>query len=234
MAGEQDLIPMDRLRELARKYNELRTDKQLPQIEINRPGPDIQGFYRRLQGQSQVNQAATGVAVALAEAERARRTQQEAEYLRQNWGSIDLSGVTPQFLQDQGISYSGASGGANPSGKPYQGNYRMTSGYKGGYRKTGGHSGVDWAVPVGTPIYATHDGIIGSSSGGAYGNRLTVSSGSYMTGYAHLSRFAVRPGTRVRRGQLIGYSGATGNVTGPHIHYEVFINGKMTNPAGYY
>lgn len=237
--AEIDLVPQDQFRQLARRYNELRTNKTLPQIEVNRPGPDIAGFYRRLEANTRFNEAATGVTKALAESERARRAQQEAEYLQSQWGSIDLSGVSPQFIQQQGLNNGQAiqAGGVKPYGRPYQGNYGITSGYKGGYRSGGGHSGTDFGVPRGTPIYATHDGVVGTNSGGPYGNQVTISGGPYMTRYAHLDRFAIKPGTRVKRGQLIGYSGNTGSVSGRgggyHLHYEVWVNGQMTNPYGY-
>jgi murein DD-endopeptidase MepM/ murein hydrolase activator NlpD len=64
---------------------------------------------------------------------------------------------------------------------------------------------------------------------------VTLSSkGGFVTKYAHQSRIAVRSGTWVNKGQVIGYVGATGNATGNHLHYEVWVNGRMTNPRGYF
>jgi murein DD-endopeptidase MepM/ murein hydrolase activator NlpD len=96
------------------------------------------------------------------------------------------------------------------------------------------HRGVDYAAPPGTPIKAAGDGKVifrGVKSG--YGNVVILQHGGNITTlYAHMSRFAskVRNGTRVRQGQTIGYVGATGMVTGPHLHYEYRLNGVHRNP----
>ena len=96
------------------------------------------------------------------------------------------------------------------------------------------HKGVDFAVPTGTPVMAAGAGTIqfmGWSNG--YGNFVKLDHGSgYATGYGHLSRFApgVRRGARVRQGQIIAYSGMTGMATGPHLHYETFVQGSQVNP----
>lgn len=98
------------------------------------------------------------------------------------------------------------------------------------------HQGVDFSTGrSGTPIYAAGDGIIKRSSRfGAYGNYIRIRHNStYETAYAHLSRYGrgIKSGVRVRQGQIIGYTGATGRVTGPHLHYEVFVNGSRVNPV---
>lgn len=98
------------------------------------------------------------------------------------------------------------------------------------------HQGVDFSTGrSGTPIYAAGDGVIERSSRyGAYGNYIRIRHNStYKTAYAHLSRYGrgVKSGVRVRQGQIIGYTGATGRVTGPHLHYEVFVNGTRVNPV---
>jgi murein DD-endopeptidase MepM/ murein hydrolase activator NlpD len=96
------------------------------------------------------------------------------------------------------------------------------------------HKGVDFRAPTGTPIMAAGDGVIERSSRfGSFGNYVRIKHNStYSTAYAHLSRFGrgIRQGVRVKQGQIIGYSGATGRVTGAHLHYEVMVNGKQTNP----
>jgi murein DD-endopeptidase MepM/ murein hydrolase activator NlpD len=95
------------------------------------------------------------------------------------------------------------------------------------------HAGIDLAGPVGTPIYATADGIVteaGYNSGG-YGNLIKLDHGRGIeTRYGHLSAFSVRLGDRVKRGQLIGRMGSTGRSTGSHLHYEVRIDGRAVNP----
>lgn len=99
-----------------------------------------------------------------------------------------------------------------------------------GYSKM--HKGVDFGAVTGTPIQAAGDGQVEmAGANGAYGNyvRLRHSSG-YATAYAHMSRIAVKPGQRVRQGQVIGYVGSTGRSTGPHLHYEVLANNRQINP----
>lgn len=94
------------------------------------------------------------------------------------------------------------------------------------------HKGMDFGAAYGTPIHAAMDGIValaGRSNG--YGNFVKLThSGGLATGYGHMSRIAVRAGTRVAQGQIIGYVGSTGMSTGPHLHYEVWRNGISINP----
>ncbi|MHC9236835.1 DUF5930 domain-containing protein [Pseudooceanicola sp. 502str34] len=126
-----------------------------------------------------------------------------------------------------------------PFANPVHANYRFTSNF--GYRrdpKTGGrrmHAGVDFAGPVGTPLYATGDGVVihaGWSSG--YGRLVKIQHEfGIETRYAHMSRIRVQKGQRVSRGDRIGDMGASGRVTGPHLHYEVRIGGKAINPMTY-
>lgn len=98
------------------------------------------------------------------------------------------------------------------------------------------HQGVDFGAGHGTPILAAGDGVVVKASRwGGYGNWLQIRhSGGWDTGYAHLSRYAkgVRPGTRVRQGQVVAYVGSTGMSTGPHLHYEVWLKGRRVNPVG--
>jgi len=99
------------------------------------------------------------------------------------------------------------------------------------------HGGMDFTAETGTEVYATGDGRVVKRKTDAwgYGNHLIVNHGhGYTTVYAHLSRFAVANGTKVKRGQLIGYVGSTGRSTGPHLHYEVRRNNNPLNPAFFY
>lgn len=99
------------------------------------------------------------------------------------------------------------------------------------------HGGMDFTAETGTEVYATGDGrvIKRQSDAWGYGNHIIVNHGhGYTTVYAHLSRFAVSNGTKVKRGQLIGYVGSTGRSTGPHLHYEVRRNNNPLNPAFFY
>lgn len=96
------------------------------------------------------------------------------------------------------------------------------------------HKGTDYAAPSGTPIRATSDGhIIRASRYGSFGNLVIIKhAGGFETKYAHLSRFSrgISRGDRVRQGEVIGYVGATGGATGPHLHYEFLVNGVHQNP----
>ena len=98
-----------------------------------------------------------------------------------------------------------------------------------------GHKGVDLAAPTGTPIYATADGYVSKAQRwSSYGNFVSIEHGARIqTRYAHMSSIAVAPGTRVKKGELIGYVGSTGRSTGPHLHYEVRIDGEAVNPVPY-
>ena len=95
------------------------------------------------------------------------------------------------------------------------------------------HRGTDFAAPMGTPIMASGDGVIKKAGWcGGGGNCVVIKHNStYQTVYAHMSKFAkgIRKGTRVKQGQTIGYVGSTGKSTGPHLHYEVIVNGKRIN-----
>lgn len=97
------------------------------------------------------------------------------------------------------------------------------------------HRGVDFAAPTGTPIFAAGDGVVEMASrNGGYGNYVRIKHGSgYSSAYGHMSRFArnIRPGAKVRQGQIIGYVGSTGLATGPHLHYEILANNVQVNPV---
>ncbi|KTT75370.1 M23 family metallopeptidase [Sphingomonas endophytica] len=94
------------------------------------------------------------------------------------------------------------------------------------------HKGTDIGAPYGSPIYAAMDGVVQMAGrSGGYGNFVKLAhAGGLATGYGHMSRFAVRAGMRVQRGQVIGYVGSTGISTGPHLHWEVWQNGRPVNP----
>jgi murein DD-endopeptidase MepM/ murein hydrolase activator NlpD len=99
------------------------------------------------------------------------------------------------------------------------------------------HTGCDFSTPRGTPVYATGDGVVQlvERNPGGYGNEIEINHGfGYVTKYAHLDKFNVKPGQKVKRGELIGYSGNTGASTAPHLHYEVIHDGKKVNPVHYF
>ncbi|HXV77903.1 MAG TPA: M23 family metallopeptidase [Candidatus Polarisedimenticolaceae bacterium] len=127
--------------------------------------------------------------------------------------------------------------GSTPSILPAEGWF--SHGY--GWRKdpfTGNrqfHRGVDIVTDAGAPIVATADGIVSRAVRAAdYGKTVDLSHGfGYVTRYGHMSEILVRPGQRVRRGDVIGRVGSTGRSTGPHLHYEVFRDGRRVNPWKY-
>jgi murein DD-endopeptidase MepM/ murein hydrolase activator NlpD len=94
------------------------------------------------------------------------------------------------------------------------------------------HKGMDIGAPHGAPIYAVLDGVVQAAGrAGGYGNFVKLQHGGGLgSGYGHMSRFAVRAGQRVRQGEVIGYVGSTGMSTGPHLHWEVWKNGRAINP----
>lgn len=99
------------------------------------------------------------------------------------------------------------------------------------------HDGVDFRAEIGTDLFATGDGVVKfAGRNGNYGNLLTIDHGFGLeTRYAHLSGFAdgVRVGSKVKRGQIVAYSGNTGLTNGPHLHYEVHLNGQSVDPLNY-
>ena len=101
-----------------------------------------------------------------------------------------------------------------------------------GYNKM--HRGVDFSAPVGTPIFASGDGIIEKAGwNGSYGRYIRIRhNGAYKTAYAHLSGFNknIKIGQRISQGKVIGYVGSSGRSTGPHLHYEVMLNNRQINP----
>ncbi|MGS4345489.1 M23 family metallopeptidase [Myroides odoratus] len=99
------------------------------------------------------------------------------------------------------------------------------------------HSGMDFSVNIGTPIYATGDGRVTRANNqlSGYGNLIELEHGyGYQTRYAHLSKYNVKQGQLVKRGDIIGYAGSTGRSSGPHLHYEVHYKGNPVNPLNYY
>lgn len=99
------------------------------------------------------------------------------------------------------------------------------------------HQGIDFAAPTGTPVYAAADGVVASAKReGGYGLMVRINhANGVQTRYAHLSRFGrtVAAGRRVRQGAIIGHVGSTGMSTGPHLHYEIAVNGRAVNPANH-
>ena len=118
---------------------------------------------------------------------------------------------------------------------------RMASGYGPRihpiYKTKKFHAGMDFSAKTGTPIYATGDGKIFKvrKSRKGYGNHVIINHGyGYKTLYAHMSKYTVKKGQKVKRGDVIGYVGNTGTSVAPHLHYEVHKDEKKINPVNFY
>jgi murein DD-endopeptidase MepM/ murein hydrolase activator NlpD len=162
-----------------------------------------------------------------------------------HYATLELSGKTKTYYRfttpDDGVTayYDETGQSANKflMRTPVSG-ARMTSSY--GMRRhpllgyTRMHSGVDFGLPTGSPIKAAGSGTVTQAGrSGGYGITVRIKhQKGYETLYAHMSRIAsgIKPGTQVNQGQVIGYVGATGQATGPHLHYEIRVKGKPVNP----
>jgi murein DD-endopeptidase MepM/ murein hydrolase activator NlpD len=126
---------------------------------------------------------------------------------------------------------------STPSGWPVQG--RLTSHFGNRQNPRGGgmqfHSGMDISIPSGTPVRATADGVVTFSNWhSGNGNLVVLEHGfGYSTFFAHNKSNVAQVGQKVKRGEIIAYSGSTGNSTGPHVHYEVWRNGRAVNPKDF-
>ena len=99
------------------------------------------------------------------------------------------------------------------------------------------HEGMDFTAKIGTPIYATGDGVVerADNTASGFGNHIVIRHGfGYETLYGHLSNYKCRAGQSIKRGDIIGYVGSTGRSEGPHLHYEVHKNGEVVNPLNFY
>ncbi|PEQ12396.1 hypothetical protein B2G71_12275 [Novosphingobium sp. PC22D] len=179
------------------------------------------------------NQSATG-----AEDEQFRK-------IFNSWQTFEKTGVPALAAVAEAAGQAGALGRSAitpavsiPSRTPLEG-YHLTSSFgmrvhpvTGGLR---GHKGIDLGAPIGTPIYATADGVISKASWfGGYGLFISIEHGGELqTRYGHMSRLNVAEGQRVRKGEIIGFVGSTGRSTGPHLHYEVRVKGEAVNPIPY-
>lgn len=200
--------------------------------------------------------AAADIAAPLRAAQAARQQpvgggDEKFRNLFNSWQSLEDSNVPALAAVGEAASQAGlaAANRANlairsmtsvsiPSRMPVEG-VKLTSSYgmrvhpvMGGRRA---HKGIDLAGPVGTPIYATADGVVSKAEWfSSYGLYVSIEhGGALQTRYGHMSRLNVANGQRVRKGEVIGFIGSTGRSTGPHLHYEVRVNGEAVNPLPY-
>lgn len=124
----------------------------------------------------------------------------------------------------------------NPIGAGYEVSSLFGFRYHPILKKPKFHDGIDFKTPIGTPVYATANGVVKKAIYGktGYGNHIIIShSSGYETLYAHLSKLKVKDGEYVKKGQLIGYSGNSGRSVNPHLHYEVRLSGEAIDPVDY-
>ena len=127
--------------------------------------------------------------------------------------------------------------GVVPAGEwlvPVAGPYRLTArfGDAGSHWASGTHSGLDFAAPAGTPVVAAAGGrVVHAGYAGPYGNLVVIDHSGVTTYYAHLSSIAVSVDDKIGAGHQVGAVGATGNATGPHLHFEVRVGGHARDPA---
>lgn len=184
--------------------------------------------------------AAADVSAPLRAAQAAKTSSQsgdeEFRRLFSSWKSLD-KGLAVSAATASGTSFRPNSVSI-PSRMPVNG-ASLTSSYGmrihpvlGGRRA---HKGIDLAMPTGTPIYATADGVVSRADRfSSYGLFVSLEHGAdIQTRYGHMSRIAVAAGQTVHKGDIIGYVGSTGRSTGPHLHYEVRIAGAAVNPVPY-
>jgi murein DD-endopeptidase MepM/ murein hydrolase activator NlpD len=181
--------------------------------------------------QAQTDAATAAIGGAFEAAQTAAGGDANYKALFLSWKKMDQAPALPGQVEPAAI--------AIPSAEPVHGT-SFTSGY--GVRtdpfrgRAAMHAGIDLAGPIGTPIYATADGVVDRAewNNGGYGNLVEVNHGhGIQTRYGHLTRYIVSIGQQVKRGQLIAYMGSTGRSTGSHLHYEVRIDGKAVNPVPY-
>lgn len=184
------------------------------------------------------------IAAAIKAAEAAERARQREKEKQSNNGGGNSGGGN-----NSGGNNGGSTGGGTGGGTPVTGSGALSWPLPG--RKAGGrtgprvhpiygysscHTGDDIGAPSGTPIKAAAAGtVISTTSGGPYGNNTLIShGGGLVTMYAHQSRFGVKKGDVVSKGQTMGYVGSTGYSTGPHLHFEVHVNGVPWEPMGWF
>jgi murein DD-endopeptidase MepM/ murein hydrolase activator NlpD len=150
---------------------------------------------------------------------RSHRLERDLSLLEEKFvAQSQLLSSTPSIAPVRGILTDGFGGRSDPfTGEP------------------GTHNAVDISSAIGAPVRAPADGIVVKREwANGYGNVVFLSHGyGFSTRYGHLKSFAVRPGDRVKRGDVIGYVGSTGRSTGPHLHYEVRLNNNPVNPLEY-
>ena len=216
------------LASLQSEANDVQMQLSLSEEELNALAPEIQEYYRKQREAAEAAQQAAAPSSSSSDDEEISYSDDSSET-----GSSTSYDAPSQIDSGDGWTW------------PIPGCYTITGGFGEG-RSYESHGGTDIAASIGTPIYAANSGtVVGSSNdcshssagvggcnhGGGYGNHVWIlHDNGYETIYGHMINTAVSTGEHVSKGQLIGYSGSTGWSTGPHLHFELRINGVRSNP----
>lgn len=206
----------------------------LSEEELNKLNPQLQALVRQAQQQEAAAQQAATSSSSSSSSSSSDDEEESIDYSDNGSGETSNSYNAPSQI-DAGDGWTW----------PIPGCYTITGGYGEG-RSYESHGGTDIAASIGTPIYAANSGTVidtsndcshssagvgGCNHGGGYGNHVWIQhDNGYQTIYGHMINTAVSTGEYVSKGQLIGYSGSTGWSTGPHLHFELRINGVRSNP----
>jgi murein DD-endopeptidase MepM/ murein hydrolase activator NlpD len=237
--NESDSALAERVRSLRDEAKKLVRVRKVAKLTIEKARDQIAAKEQRLEATRSTLESREGALLS------ARATRRQA--LNSVQGDRDAheeiaAGLRSEIAQEIAEATGGMPLPAGPLPSPSAAGFiwpvegTLTSGF--GYRWGRMHEGIDISVPEGTPIRAAADGTVileqSEYESGGYGNYTCIDHGGGLsTCYAHQSSFATSVGARVSQGDLIGYSGNTGHSTGPHLHFEVRINGVPTDPLGY-
>lgn len=207
--------------ELEAKKAELEQQIEAAEALIVRLEGDIEQYKREFEANEAAERAISGqINEMVAALERQRKEAEEAA--KKNGGDSGYATGTGSYKWPlPGIPY--------PKDNTYGDRFHPI------FKEWRFHAGTDIGAPSGTPIVAADSGTVAVATyGGGYGNYVVIShGGGVSTLYAHMSSMAVSAGSNVSKGDVIGYVGSTGWSTGPHLHFEVRVNGATTNPMGY-
>jgi murein DD-endopeptidase MepM/ murein hydrolase activator NlpD len=237
--NESDSALAERVRSLRDEAKKLVRVRKVAKLTIEKASDQIAAKEQRLEATRSTLESREGALLS------ARATRRQA--LNSVQGARDAheeiaAGLRSEIAQEIAEATGGMPLPAGPLPSPSAAGFiwpvegTLTSGF--GYRWGRMHEGIDISVPEGTPIRAAADGTVileqSEYESGGYGNYTCIDHGGGLsTCYAHQSSFAASVGARVSQGDLIGYSGNTGHSTGPHLHFEVRVNGVPTDPLGY-
>jgi murein DD-endopeptidase MepM/ murein hydrolase activator NlpD len=237
--NESDAKLAERVRELRDEAKRLVRVRKTSKLTIEKARDQIAAKEQRLEVTRSTLESREGALVAARATRRKTLNSVQGELDQHEEVAADLRAEIAQEIAE---ATDGVALPAGPLPSPSAAGFiwpvegTLTSGF--GYRWGRMHEGIDISVPEGTPIRAAADGTVilmqSEYESGGYGNYTCIDHGGGLsTCYAHQSSFATSVGAQVSQGDVIGLSGNTGHSTGPHLHFEVRINGAATDPLGY-